>query len=134
MRRSSVRSSTSSKYSRDDEESRNGARRSSSQSNRATGDRKQSLDERRSSIRSRYSRDARSTMYDEEKASFYENCKSIYLMVFDDTKDDITATEELMLCKRRGFTICHLNFHLQNHNILMYIKRFAEYSCALIFM
>ena len=35
--------------------------------------------------------------YDENKASFYESCRSVYLMVFDDTKEEITSTEELTL-------------------------------------
>ncbi len=36
---------------------------------------------------------------DEDRAAFYKNCRSIYLMVFEDTKEDITSAEELTLCK-----------------------------------
>ena len=91
LRQSSNRSSISSRLSREDDENKSLRNRPSSSSQRSSS---------RSSGRiSRHSKDSRSMVYDEEKASFYENCKTVYLMVFDDTKDEITSPEELMLCK-----------------------------------
>ena len=33
------------------------------------------------------------------KADFTEECKSVYLSVFDSTDEDITSAEEFLLCK-----------------------------------
>ena len=96
------RSSLSSRLSRDSDDGK-GSSKSPYQSGSLRQDsrRKISKDENRSSSRfSRYSNDSRTLGYDEEKASFYERCKAAYLMVFDDTKDEITSPEELMLRKR----------------------------------
>jgi len=94
-RQSSDRSSVSSRLSRYDDDSKEIVKRP--QSLRSNNSRKVSREEDLgSSHHSRYSTDKRS-MYDEEKASFYERCKTTYLMVFNDTKDEVTSPEELML-------------------------------------
>ena len=93
LRRSSTNSSTSSRLSREDD--RISLRKSNS--GRSDSQRKSTyLD---GSQKFGKSSSQRKQIYDEEKASFYENCQSIYLTVFDDIKDEITSPEELTLCK-----------------------------------
>lgn len=93
LRRASNRSSTSSRLSREDDDDKGSVRRLNSQ----RSGRRTTVEGSQSGSRS--SRNSRSMIYDEEKASFYENCKSVYLMVLDNVKDDVTSREELMLCK-----------------------------------
>ncbi|XP_065069056.1 EF-hand calcium-binding domain-containing protein 7-like [Rhopilema esculentum] len=91
LRRSSTNSSTSSRLSR--EEDRVSLRKS--KSGRSDSQKKSTYLDGSQKFGKSFSQ--RKPIYDEEKASFYENCKSIYLMVFDDIKDEITSPEELTL-------------------------------------
>ena len=103
-KQASNRSSLSSRLSRDSDNGKDSIKRPQSGSLRGDSKIKTSREEDRTRNRlSRYSKDSRSSVYDEEKASFYERCKAGYLMVFDDTKDEITSQEELMLCKKQFF-------------------------------
>ena len=104
-RQSSDRSSVSSRLSRYDDDSKEIVKRPQSSSLRSAERRKISREEDLGgSQHGRYSKD-KISMYDEEKASFYERCKATYLMVFNDTKEEVTSPEELMLCKRSFFSL-----------------------------
>lgn len=108
-KQASNRSSLSSRLSRDSDNGKDNIKRPQSGSLRSGSLRNDSKtkasreeDHTRSRL-SRYSKDSRSSIYDEDKASFYERCKAAYLMVFDETKDEVTSPEELMLCKKQFF-------------------------------